>query len=286
MLPRYIIRKTQKKYNSKYTKKKETQIAITKNKISKKQEKIKVLTYNISWESMTGAKDTWMLCSNKDDPEHPRHHSKCVGNIGDVIEENPVDFICLQEAANFKSLIKHSLNLAKMSYYQHNSGLDDMVTFWDSKKYKLVKTKKGEFEEGRPYLATYFKSGLCVINVHFGHYTDAGEIKHLARMISELKLKDYIEEGNRVIIAGDFNNNIKNLAVDVAGGIGNGKKLCLDLEDVKFWVNSRHLLTCCLKRRKHNDHVIDSLAEPSKVFIPDVHFMASDHKPVIAELVA
>ena len=269
-------RKLKSNISLKYTK------SVKKTKKGINESLIKVLTYNVSWESMTGAKQTWMLCSNKDDPKHPRHHLKCVGNIGQVIEENPVDFICLQEAANFRSLIKISPNLAKMSYHEHKSGLDDMVTFWNSKKYRLLKTKKGEFEEGRPYLATYFNNKLCVINVHFGHYTDYGEIKHLARMIDDLKLKDFHANGGRVIIAGDFNNNIKNLANYEDDK--NKKKLCLDVNGLKLMLNDRHLLTCCLNRRKHNDHVIDTLDVPIEVFIPDVHFMASDHKPVIGVL--
>ena len=75
---------------------------------------ISLLTYNISWESMTGAKSNWALCSNNTDPKHPKHNSVCIGNIAQVIEQNPVDFVCLQEATNFKTLINESLQLKKM----------------------------------------------------------------------------------------------------------------------------------------------------------------------------
>jgi endonuclease/exonuclease/phosphatase family metal-dependent hydrolase len=256
---------------------------------------ISVLSYNISWESMTGSKSNWDLCSNNTDPKHPKHNSVCVSNIAQVIDKNPVDFVCLQESTNFKNLIKESPVLQKMKYYEHTSKNENIVTFWDS-TYKFINSHSDEFEPGRPYLATYFKRGkhsICIVNVHFGHYTDADVLKHFLQIVKKLKLVEYIALGGRVIIAGDFNNNIKTLGRGGAFGrtISDNiitkkpnKSLCLDIDGVKFWMNRKHLLTCCLNRVKHNDHIIDSLAPPIKVYIPPVKYMASDHKPIIGLL--
>uniref|UniRef100_A0A6C0HLF6 Endonuclease/exonuclease/phosphatase domain-containing protein n=1 Tax=viral metagenome TaxID=1070528 RepID=A0A6C0HLF6_9ZZZZ len=231
---------------------------------------------------MTGYRHNWALCSNNTDPYHPKHNSVCVRNIAQVLETNPVDFVCLQESTNFKNLIKESPVLKKMKYSEHTSQSETIVTFWRP-KYKLINSYINQFEEGRPYQATYFivkQNYLCVVNVHFGHYTNEVMLEYFLQIVKKLKLVEYIAQGGRVIIAGDFNNNIKEL------GIFNkaNNSLYLDIGGVKFWMNRTHLLTCCLNRTMHNDHIIDSLSPPIKVSIPDVEYMASDHKPIIGLL--
>jgi hypothetical protein len=173
---------------------------------------INVLSYNISWESMTGKVSDWQLCSNNSDKKHPKHYSVCVNNIANVINEyekttdntdnnindTTLDFITLQEATDFHKLIEQSPILKKMNYETHKSGLDNMVTFWKP-KYKLLYTIKGEFEKGRPWLATLFYSNksnnssnnthsiLCLINVHMGHYSKNEEYLKLEKMIFTIK---------------------------------------------------------------------------------------------------
>ena len=267
---------------------------------TKKNNHISVFSYNISWESMTGKKKNWMLCSvNDNNKDHPKHYSVCVGNISGVIEENDTDFVCLQEAMDYEKLIKESPRLTKMKHLHHKSGLDNMVTFWKP-KYKLLYSIKGEFEEGRPWLATIFHNGLCLINVHFGHYDDAGEMQMLELMVQTVKKGINIEEQkqgngngkgngkenekenrngnkkvNRYIISGDFNYDIKKFG-------DNDSKFILD--GVSFYHNPKKLITCRLNRWRHYDHVIDSKSVPIDIVIPDVHHMASDHKPIIAKL--
>lgn len=245
---------------------------------TKKNNKIKILTYNISWESMTGSKKDWYLCSNNKDNKHPRHFNICVNNIGNVIKKNPTDFICLQEAINYDLLIKDVPHLKKMKFIEHNSGLDKMVTFWNDKKFTLLDKKQGEFENGRPYLALFFKENLCLVNVHFGHYSNRGEINKMNHMITSLELDKYYNQGNRIIIAGDFNNDIKNLCKK------NGQKYKLQLKNIDFYVNNKRVRTCYGKRNTHFDHVIDTMNTPIEICVPDVNYLASDHKPFIATL--
>jgi endonuclease/exonuclease/phosphatase family metal-dependent hydrolase len=253
---------------------------------------ISILSYNISWESMSGAKKDWQLCSNNTNPKNPNHSSVCVSNIAKVINENPVDFITLQEATDYEKLLKECPILGKMKYIVHNSGLDVIITFWDS-KYKMIKTVKGEFEKGRPWMATIFSNGICLINVHFGHYDSHDEYKHLENIIKKIKQKCNIFKStrqtitnlskkklydnmiSRFIISGDFNYDIKNFG---------DKKGIIILDDVRFYHNPKHMLTCCISRRRHYDHVIDTYHSPLKITIPEVNYMASDHKPIIARL--
>ena len=263
-----INRTTRTKSRKQTSKKTKTNTkTITNKKI------IKVISYNISWESMSGKQANWELCSNNTDPTHPRHNSVCVGNIAGVLEDNPADFILLQEAENHNNLIKESPRLAKMGYETHVSGLDKMITFWN-KKYKAARVHSGEFEQGRPWMAILFTNGWCVVNVHFGHYSREEEIHHLDKLIRKIR-KEFANSGyNRLIVGGDFNYDIKRLGRD---GI-------LNLDDVAFYYHPRNLLTCCINRRVQNDHVIDTQAPLLDIHIPQVAYMASDHKPVLATL--
>lgn len=92
---------------------------------------IRIFSYNVSWESLSGAKSGWELCNNAVDPKHPRHHTVCTGNICQAIEENPSDFITLQEAGEYQKLIDQSPRMAKMLYKACKSGKEVIITFWN-----------------------------------------------------------------------------------------------------------------------------------------------------------
>ena len=287
-----MINKRKYNGNTKTKKNKNKHIKTIHSKISNSRTKkdtnnynsISVLSYNISWESMSGAKKDWALCSNNTNPKNPNHVSVCVSNIGKVINENPTDFITLQEATEYKKLLLECPRLHKMQYKVHKSGLDVIVTFWDN-KYKIINSIEGEFEKGRPWMATIFTNGICLINVHFGHYNSKEEYSKMENMMEIIKSRikeskknktgENIIKCNRYIIAGDFNYDIK----DLAGGKG-----IITLDNIKFYHHHKHILTCCISRRRHYDHVIDSYKTPKDIIIPDVEYMASDHKPIIGKL--
>jgi endonuclease/exonuclease/phosphatase family metal-dependent hydrolase len=276
---------------NKHTKKKTYKFHSNRTKSNKSnphKNVLNILSYNISWESMSGAVKSWSLCNNNTDKSNSRHSSVCVNNISNVFDssntiDNTLDFITLQEATDYKKLISESSRLKNMKYEIHKSGLDTIVTFWDS-KYKLKKVLKGEFEKGRPWMATLFNSisgeNLCLVNVHMGHYDKENQIKNMDKMVldikSKLKVKEEIKNMKmRYIISGDFNYNIKEF--------GNSKNY-FTLGNTNFYYNKKHILTCCINRRKHNDHVIDSLESPIDINIPKVNYMASDHKPILVKI--
>ena len=80
----------------------------------------------------------------------------------------------------------------------------------------------------------------------------------------------------RYIISGDFNYNIKEF--------GNSQHK-ITIVETPFYYNPKHILTCCINRTTHYDHVIDSLNKPIDINIPTVKYMASDHKPIIVKLI-
>ena len=246
----------------------------SKKSIKSHHKAINIIAYNLSWESMTGKKPEWALCSNNTNPNHPRHHSVCIGNVATVLENNPADFILLQEAENHNNLLEESQRLKNMEYEMHESHKDKMITFWN-KKYKSAKIIRDEFEPGRPWMAILYTNGWCVVNVHFGHYSRDEETNKLNKLIRKIK-KELIQAGGykRLIIGGDFNYDIKRL--------GNRGKLILD--SVIFHYHPKNLLTCCINRRVQNDHVIDTHSQLLDINIPPVAHMASDHKPILAVL--
>ena len=282
------------------------------SKTSKTKSKfINILSYNISWESMTGSVSDWTLCSNNTNKNNPKHYSVCVSNIANVINNNinnnndnynSLDFITLQEATNYDKLIEQSPVLKKMKYETNMSVLDTIITFWNP-NYTLLYTIKGEFEKGRPWMATLFTNGICVINVHMGHYTK--DIKYYKLEVLLFSIKDHImKKGDskivkRYIISGDFNYNIKEFGkkentnkIKIKNKTNNNynnskinNKYSLFINGTKFYYHSKHILTCCIKRSTHYDHVIDTLNAPVNIQIPKVNYMASDHKPIIVTLV-
>ena len=272
------------------------------SKVSKvpDRQSLSILSYNISWESMSGSVSKWALCNNNTNTNNLRHSSVCVNNISSVFDSgNELDFITLQEATDYNKLIKESDRLKQMKFEVHKSALDTIVTFWDSNKFNLKQKILGEFENGRPWMAIMFnyvrKSNnhsnisydLCLINVHMGHYDKDEEFKKLEKMMLDIntKNKKNLKNNNntniiakRYIISGDFNYDIK----EFGNGNGNGNNFTLN--NTKFYFNPKHILTCCINRRKHNDHVIDSLEQPLDIIIPKVSYMASDHKPIMVRV--
>lgn len=303
---------------NKLTKKKSVSRTVSSSRIKLKkhsnsnhnsQKSINILSYNVSWESTSGENSKWPLCSNTTNPNNPKHFSVCVNNIANVFDspEYDLDFITLQEAKNHKNLIKQSQRLKKMKYELHNSGLDIIATFWNDDDnhnvsghghgHKMLYTIKGQFEKGRPWMAIIFNNGLCLVNVHFGHYSEEEEMEHLDKMMDEIKKGISSNSGNsgsngirgsnvmikRFIISGDFNYDIKKLSK-------NNKNIIIKnstnniTNNTKFFYNPKHLLTCCVKRRRHYDHVLDTLGKPIDISIPDVNYMASDHKPILVRV--
>jgi endonuclease/exonuclease/phosphatase family metal-dependent hydrolase len=278
-----IIRKRTLKYKSSRTKSNRTKSNRTKsNRTKSKQNGINILSYNISWESMSGAVKNWSLCNNNTNKTNTKHFSVCVNNISNVFDSSDtLDFITLQEATDYKKLIKESSRLKTMKYEIHKSGLDTIITFWEN-KYKLQDKIVGEFENGRPWMATIFNGGICLINVHMGHYYRKEEFEMMDNMFLDIKdkLKNKLKENNkeklRYIISGDFNYDIKDFG---------GSRNYFKLDNTNFYFNRKHILTCCINRKKHNDHVIDSLESPIDIIIPKVKYMASDHKPILVKLI-
>lgn len=227
---------------------------------------MKVMTYNIAWHSMTGVSLSPGLCNSKNKND-PGYYMNCIKNVADLINSYDFDIIGIQESSNINKIIKKCPLLKKMNVHHNSSGIARMSTFWN-KKYILKKYINGEFENGRPYCFLFFENGLCVINLHMGHYTDNlvfDKLKYLVTILNE-------HENNRVIMIGDFNCEINKTAN------------ILKILNYIFYIDKK-INTCCDGYGNYTvqfDHIIDTKSKPN-TFTPQFdNKKRSDHSPLIA----
>lgn len=250
-----------------------------------KPTKIQVLTYNISWESMTG-KPGWGLCPANGPPD------LCQLNVANVINNSaPLDLVALQEATNWDKIVALSPELQKMSYAKALTGKAEVISFWNKQKFKENGSKRisSNFNElrrefinsakintnlsnnnygDRPFMILFFDNQKTIfVNAHFSH-DDQPELIKLLEYKYFNSYPDY-----RVIIAADFNTNFNKL---------------LTPYQRKYTVGNTSKNTCCDQTRGQNthfrpyDHVLADRVTQIDTYIPPVTYPASDHLPLVA----
>ncbi len=252
---------------------------------------IRVLTYNIFWKAMTtNKKNIQPQCHIIHDDNLV--YTSCAKNVAYFIDrQDPLDFVCLQEATNYQTLSKISMVLSKMKIISHKPGVESIVTFYDGSKYQL--DEKHHSITGwmhsihRPFLINFFNNNICLINLHAGHHGDIYHFdSYLKKLLSDMddlaiylhKLKTY-----QIIMAGDFNSNLSTklsftFLYDPFFQIMNGRQ----------FYGLTKIPTCCTKGTDLStitrvlDHIISTTTDiQSKIYkIPDT----SDHMPIVAEI--
>ncbi|MEX0595255.1 MAG: hypothetical protein WD512_02065 [Candidatus Paceibacterota bacterium] len=250
---------------------------------------IHVLTYNISWESMTG-KSGWALCPTMATPQ------VCQNNVANIIDSaGSFHLIGLQEAAEWKKLIDMSSTLKGMSYAVAKVGVAEVASFWNSSIFNENSSKRiqSSFDElradffrdphdkqkhvgrirlstdhygDRPILILFFDDQkLVFINAHFPH-NDQYELITLLEYKYLSNYRDY-----HTIIAADFNTNFP-------------KKITPFKNN--YMVGNTSKPTCCIPPRSNHalvyDHVLATTIYQIDTYIPSVTNPASDHLPVVA----
>lgn len=253
---------------------------------------IKVLTWNVSWESILGQDRKAWLCRGKIDPDK----SECVQNLIKAINHYaPYDFVCLQEMERWE-YIKERTVFNGMGSIHHQSEQDKMVTIYDKQKYELIYSIKAEFSYGRPYLITLFKTSnnnnnnyITIINVHMGHGKEHHIDKQTIKIKNELDKQVHDDDIfdklklSRVIMMGDFNQDVKYFNFK----FGNYKKKL-------YGQVNKFQKTCCNSPSSKDytmtiDHVLDSDNSHKLYRVVDLveegySNSVSDHKPILAVL--
>ena len=280
-------------------------MAAISNPNKNKSNNIKVLTYNISWETTKphrkGDFDSFM--KNTDIVAKCRIDvNRCRNNIAGVIRsKQPLDFIALQEvpfkvpppgAKVFDSskLIDITnqwdriLRISRNDYhiFNHTESVASMKVYV-SKKYNVLTTCGGALPgTGRPFLAIFVQCGItnekiAFINIHAGHNKDNDSLNISGPI--EKSCGNLLTKMDRYIMAGDFNRDVTN---------SNDKSIIL---------NNRRLYnkrfprpyTCCSndasrRYRRPSDHILDSKGLFKTYTSGEGVYPSSDHAWVYAEL--
>ena len=227
---------------------------------------MKVLTYNISWEGMTGrdsrtAKGTKCIVDGV---------NKCNPNVLSVLKPE-YDFLCLQEAsgvpADFLSATHERL--------EYTDGMETAIMF-HKKEYVRQKSFTGNFDEvGRPFLIAIFEK-FVVISVHPGHHIATRRVFS----ILETALKDEDITRKEIIIAGDFNVSIGPSVIVFGRTLKREPGMMYTCCDSEFGENPLYIGSF--------DHIL--VSEPSVLTsatlpIPaETNTLFSDHLPLLADI--
>ena len=270
---------------------------------------MEIISYNISWKTMEGLSksrinmnDLGIACSND-------NSQKCIKNVARFINKYgpDCDFIALQEAivTNYNNKTHNFNNLKIGSYFTKKlmksknvyisvSKNEHSVTLY-SKKYKLIynlnldlpNTHNNRLCKGRAghvlyLLDTTSKKYVLFINIHSGHGSNS-TITTLNNFFSKTLKKIKLYKDTKIIIAGDFNNNIKH------------KKLKIKNQLMKN--NVYRPYTCCnnFKYNEDNwidttdfkgkfDNVLSNYKIPTYLKYDLPKFPSSDHLPVYVRL--
>ena len=210
---------------------------------------------------------------------------KIISKINTIHREHDLDFICLQEATNWRIIYPNLyFQIEDFHVIIHTIELNTIITLINHKKYDLNRSNiiRGGFTASRPYIVAKVQNKITkkfvnIINVHLPHSDSSlGDTKDLS-MIEYLKslfntigksnkfydewkgniTKDYSKEP--IIIAGDFNTNITNKISLFQSSLSNesksnfGDKIKISREKNKD-VNRIDLVpTCCYSTNGTNN---------------------------------
>jgi hypothetical protein len=167
---------------------------------TKDESPIGVISYNISWEAMTGsatgtAGDLGQHCATQSIGHTVGAPTTCLYNVQDFLQKEVNDpsknicFIGLQEAALWKTIVKDKGVLQKMRYVQHSIKKDtydvDLCTLYDATKFKVLGAKWGNLVavgDVRPYHIIFLRrisndAIYIFINLHNGHTEDKDKLE-------------------------------------------------------------------------------------------------------------
>jgi len=257
----------------------------TEEIIEIRNDNYRVLTFNTNWKNMFGEKYAPNpLCRTQ---VNGKTNSICASNVVNLIKKQlPLDFIFIQEA------ITDEFNVLKgdFDFVITQSGPEKLYSIINNKYGKPLKVISGEFEKGRPFHIIILENMLTLINVHFGHQKVLkSELKKIQKKFEDNYDIKTIRK-LRIIMAGDFNMNIKELPKFLGKNFkkSNTRGTCC-ISGQRFNFVDKQILRG-IYNLKNIDHIFDSSGEivysltlfpfdDSGLLLP-----ASDHLAVFAEL--
>ena len=156
--------------------------------------KLIILTYNVNWKNIV---------------ENEKYKKNIFYNIVNSLHILNPDIMAIQEAESIKTFTE----IIPLNYKMilNKSGLENMITIYNTKRFKFIKSLSGQFEKGRPFcllilydLLTF--ETICFINIHASHRSNTQQyIIHILNTFIKNNINMIID---RFVIIGDFNRNI------------------------------------------------------------------------------
>jgi len=185
---------------------------------------IKILTYNISHECMS-------IDSHKkpSGTGQPYAEKNCMQNNINICKENVknilgsimnYDIIGLQEASKYGDIIQHTPEIRNqvhvnrnMSYIHSLSGREDMITFINVKRFRILAAIPGHFHHGKPFQIIFLQERetseyFIIMNIHNCKNIHDKKLVVCTKQNVEEKISKTIDEALGVI--GDSDKSILN----------------------------------------------------------------------------
>jgi hypothetical protein len=247
-------------------------------------DQIKVISYNISWGSMSGntnditARKLAKICKDNTIHHKTPDPTMCLINVREFLDteytKGSLDFIALQEALNWKVIINESNNLKQMGYVHHKLIIKtnniDLCTLYNSDKFKLLGVSCGNIatpteNDGRPYHMLFLKKisnekKYIFINFHNRHNITKDELQ--TRLVSN----------NIVNVSNNTKNKFEDIDTDQSENLSN-------FINTNQFNNDTHIIMA----GDTNDHSVSKLWTGIKPFekfnIPNLKNIVVDTKP-------
>ncbi|BCS82862.1 hypothetical protein QLL95_gp1261 [Cotonvirus japonicus] len=251
---------------------------------------VKILSYNVFYKSMQ-TYPTYKNCEPIiNDNVLKISYTKCLDNVSKFIEKHkPYDFIFIQEAANFMTLLSITPVLKSMNYVSDKFDLETIVTFYnknlvlDNTNYKLVGYMA---DVNRPFHVLFFKGELCVINLHAGHKADIYNIDNylVNCLIDNPFKKEFLQKLKTydIIIGGDFNDNLNNGLTILTERFFNCPRQLYGFNRTPSCCNP-NLNYLSDRNNAKFDHILSTIPTITSQIVQVPR--ASDHMPIIANII-
>lgn len=264
---------------------------------------IKILTWNISWEAMTG-QNSGRLDGTKC---NKGGKNVCLENVLNKIIEvntlNELDFILLQEAEINPETLKTKLN-GKYNYLSYNeltkTKKEESIIFYNNTKYNILKQIPWGFYPGRPFIIALFQNigtqqNILITNLHGPHGGLDDKKGHT--LPNYLDFLDYYRLGgpDKDYTGRDISKNpridLTDLPIIIGGDFNKAIPGPIKIFN-QIFSNEGNQPTCCDNDFKGRglsnrfDHIlINDKLTYKKVTYPKVDDkMYSDHIPIYAEI--
>jgi endonuclease/exonuclease/phosphatase family metal-dependent hydrolase len=227
-----------------------------------------VLSYNVFWKNMI---------------KKGIHRDNTLLNLINATKLYKPDIIAIQEADAITKIIQ-IFSPSKYKILLNKSGDESMLTIYNHKRFRLLASYSGEFEQGRPFCILVLQdltdgNVIGFVNVHVSHRIDTQ--KYFIGIINTFVKNNINVPIDRFMICGDFNR-------DVMRDSSSDYQMVYRGYAMKFKISRDREPTCCDDDGENMllnyDHLVDTKRSCNKYVLlrePWYKKKSSDHSAVL-----